>query len=239
MPDPSRRPTASGRSTAAPLAAAARAGPVPTQASTSVSSPLRNRWQRTPPVPRPLAGYSANGVTFTAPGSVPGSAVLDPETRDDDGRVVRLEGAEQDNVLAGGDADAGHAAAGAALRAHRPAPKCSSWASEVTKQSSSSPLRSSTAPTTSSPSARRMTSHASRLPSTSGFTRLTTPVAGAERDARRSRSSSEVEREHPLAGLERQELADRRAALQVRVVGGRRQRGQVEHVEPHAAGRGW
>ena len=74
-PEPSRRPFASGRSTAAPLARPPRAGPGPAQANTSVSSPLRKRWQRTPPVPRPLAGYSANGVTLTAPGSVPGSAV--------------------------------------------------------------------------------------------------------------------------------------------------------------------
>ena len=35
------------------------------QASTRASSPLRNRWQRTPPVARPLAGYSRYGVTFT------------------------------------------------------------------------------------------------------------------------------------------------------------------------------
>src|SRR6188472_2873336 len=78
-PDPSRRPFAGGRSTAAPLDAAARAGPGPAHANTRVSSPLRKRWQRTPPVPRPLAGYSPNGVTLTAPGSVPGSAVLDPD----------------------------------------------------------------------------------------------------------------------------------------------------------------
>ena len=44
-----------------------RAGAGPAQASSRVSSPLRKRWQRTPPVARPLAGYSANGVTLTAP----------------------------------------------------------------------------------------------------------------------------------------------------------------------------
>ena len=52
--------------------------------------------------------------------------------------------------------------------------KWSSWASELMKQSSSSPVRSSTAPTTSSPSLSPITSHSS-LPSTSGLTRFTTP----------------------------------------------------------------
>src|SRR5690606_24036664 len=78
-PDPSRRPLASGSSTGAPLLAAARAGPGPAQAATNASSPLRKRWARTPPVARPLAGYSVKGVTLTAPGSVPGRAVDEPE----------------------------------------------------------------------------------------------------------------------------------------------------------------
>src|SRR6476659_156768 len=78
-PDPSRRATGSGRSTAAALAAAARGGAAPAHANTSMSSPLRKRWQRTPPVARPLPGYSANGVTLTDPASVPGSAVPEPE----------------------------------------------------------------------------------------------------------------------------------------------------------------
>src|SRR5689334_9904796 len=78
VPEPSRRPVASGRSTGAPLAAAAIAGAVPAHAKTRVSSPLRNRWHRTPPVARPFAGYSPNGVTLTAPASVPGRAVDAP-----------------------------------------------------------------------------------------------------------------------------------------------------------------
>src|SRR5215218_8759997 len=78
MPLPSRRPTAGGRSTGDPLAAAARAGAAPAQANTNASSPLRKRWQRTPTVARPLPGYSSNGVTLTAPGSVPGRAVDEP-----------------------------------------------------------------------------------------------------------------------------------------------------------------
>ena len=43
VPEPSRLPVAGGSSTATPLAAAARAGVPPAQASTRVSSPLRNR----------------------------------------------------------------------------------------------------------------------------------------------------------------------------------------------------
>ena len=68
-----------GQVDGAPLAAAALAGAAPAHAKTRASSPLRKRWQRTPPVARPLGGYSENGVTFTAPGSVPGSAVEEPE----------------------------------------------------------------------------------------------------------------------------------------------------------------
>ncbi len=64
VPDPSRRTSGAGRVRATPLVAAAR-GRGPTQPSTSVSSPRRKRWQRTPPVARPLAGYSSKGVTLT------------------------------------------------------------------------------------------------------------------------------------------------------------------------------
>ena len=56
VPDPSRRASAAGRGTGLPLGAAAMAGAGPAQASSRASSPLRNRWQRTPPVARPLAG---------------------------------------------------------------------------------------------------------------------------------------------------------------------------------------
>src|SRR3954451_537885 len=175
-PDPSRRPVGSGRSTAAPLAADARAGPSPAHANTRVSSPLRKRWQRTPPVPRPLAGYSANGVTLTAPGSVPGSAVLEPDevtttaessTSNAPKNTTDCFGASRTPAMPPPERPWGRTA---------PAAKCSSCASEVTKQSSSSPVLSSTAPTTSSPSASRITSQASRFPSTSGLTRLTTPA---------------------------------------------------------------
>ena len=87
---------AAGRSTGAPLSAAASAGAAPAHAKTSSSSPLRNRWQRTPPVARPLAGYSENGVTFTDPASVPGSAEADPETVTTT-RSLRLERGERDH----------------------------------------------------------------------------------------------------------------------------------------------
>src|SRR5918994_626506 len=80
VPDPSRRPVGGGRVIGTPLAAAAIAGAAPAQARRSVSSPRRNRWQRTPAVARPLAGYSVYGVTFTEPGCVPGRAVDDPAT---------------------------------------------------------------------------------------------------------------------------------------------------------------
>ena len=110
-----RRPP--GSSTGAPLAAAARAGAVPAQAKTRASSPLRNRWQRTPPVARPLAGYSENGVTLTRAGLGAGQRRRGAGGRDHDRALgcVRVDRAEPRHPLARGDPDAGHAAAGAAL----------------------------------------------------------------------------------------------------------------------------
>ena len=105
-----------------PASVAPRAGPGPAQASTSTSSPLRNRWQRTPPVARPLGGYSAYGVTFTVTAAVPGSAPALPATvttTGSAGTVARVHGAEPDHRGAGGQPDPGHAARGPALRAHR------------------------------------------------------------------------------------------------------------------------
>ncbi len=220
---------ASGRSTGAPLAAAARAGACPAQAKTRVSSPLRKRWQRTPPVARPLAGYSPNGVTLTAPGSVPGSAVDEPDAVTTTGRR-----------------------AGRARRTRPPtrprpsrmpamppperpcgrtpsAPKCSSWASEVTKQSVSSPVASSTAPTTSSPSLSGITSHSSR-PRDLGVDPLDHALAGAEREPG-TVGGERGQGQRPLARLEGEHLAERQPALQVRVVGGGGSARQVEHAE--------
>src|SRR5690242_16996274 len=80
-PEPSRRESGTaGSATGTPLGAAATGGAAPAQARISPSSPLSSRWQRTPPVARPLPGYSANGVTLTVPASVPGSAPDDPAT---------------------------------------------------------------------------------------------------------------------------------------------------------------
>jgi len=80
VPEPSRLPTGSGSSTGPPEAVTPAAGPGPAQAMTSASSPFRNRWQRTPPVARPLPGYSCSGVTLTLPAAVPGSAPARPAT---------------------------------------------------------------------------------------------------------------------------------------------------------------
>ena len=66
--------------TGLPVSVAPSAGAAPAQAMTSVSSPLRNRWQRTPPVARPLPGYSCSGVTLTLSPAAPGSAPVLPAT---------------------------------------------------------------------------------------------------------------------------------------------------------------
>ena len=155
---PARWPRAARREQ--PLAADARAGARPAQAKTRVSSPLRKRWQRTPPVARPLAGYSLNGVTFTAPGSVPGSAVEDPET------VTTTDSSgpdrpEPDDVFAGGQLDAGDAATGPPLRAAPRSAEVEQLGVGGDEAEVSSPVASSTAPTTSSSSLSAITSHSS------------------------------------------------------------------------------
>src|SRR5580692_6533510 len=68
------------RSTMTPDSVAASTGGGPIQAWIRPSSPLRKRWQRTPPVARPLAGYSVNGVTLTDAPPVPGRAPDRPAT---------------------------------------------------------------------------------------------------------------------------------------------------------------
>jgi hypothetical protein len=121
-----------------------------------------------------LPGYSANGVTFTDPATVPGSAVLDPETVT---TTVLWSGVKAPKNTTSAPAASRTPAIPPPVRPcgrTPPAGKCSSCASLVTKQSSSSPVVSSTAPTTSSPSASRISSQASLLTS-SGLTRFTTP----------------------------------------------------------------
>ncbi len=71
-----------------PAAVAPWAGPAPAQASTSTSSPLRNRWHLTPPVARPLAGNSAYGDTFTLAAAEPGSAPVLPAAVTTTGSVL-------------------------------------------------------------------------------------------------------------------------------------------------------
>src|SRR6516164_6133044 len=80
VPEPSRRPCMPERSTGTPASVAPRAGPGPAQAAIRPPSPLRKRWQRTPPVARPFGGYSAKGVTLTLAAPVPGSAPDLPAT---------------------------------------------------------------------------------------------------------------------------------------------------------------
>ena len=106
-----------GSGTGLPLAAAAMAGAGPAQASSRESSPLRNRWQRTPPVARPLAGYCRNSVTLTEPASVPGRARDVPDTVATTASARRYR-AEVDDTRADAEFDAGHAASRAALRSY-------------------------------------------------------------------------------------------------------------------------
>src|SRR5215472_12681620 len=80
VPEPSRLPCMPDRSTGTPASVAPSAGPGPAQAMTRRSSPLRKRWQRTPPVALPFGGYSANGVTLTLATDAPGSAPTRPAT---------------------------------------------------------------------------------------------------------------------------------------------------------------
>ena len=118
------------------------------------------------------------------------------------------------------------------------AAKCSSWASVVTKQSASSPVASSTAPTTSSPSSSRMTSHVVPVGEDLGVDPLDDAVPGAEREAGPlGRSAVSASARSPR--LERQELADRGAALQVRVRWRWRAARAGRARRAGAAGRGW
>ena len=182
-----------------------------------MSSPLRNRWQRTPPVARPLRGYSANGVTLRDAGLGAGQRVgrarevtttaLAPD---------RVHGAEEHRGARRASLMPAMPPAARPCGRTAEAGKRSSCASEVMKTRSSSPSRSSTAPTTSSPSLSAMTSHSSPVRRVVGGDPLDDALRGAEGERRATSAASEHDRRPVLALLQRRRLAsgappDRRA----------------------------
>ncbi len=227
-----------GRSTGEPLAAAAFAGAGPTKATVIWSSPRRKAMAPHAARPAPLARVLAEIRDLHAAGLGAGKRVRRARHGHDD--VVGRPGRPSRRTRPYSPGRAG------CLRCRRPsAPAAgradagnrSSCASLVTNTNSSSGSRSSTAPTTAS-SSRRMTSHESRLDSTSGCTRLTTPRAVPRARPRRV-GLSEVKVTGRSPGLEGEELRDRRTALEVGRVGRRRQYRKVEHPElDQSAGRG-
>ena len=95
---------------------------------------------------RPLPGYSEKGVTFTAPGSVPGKAVDEPLAVTTTASspmvkapklITRAPGESRMPAMPPPERPCGRTP---------DAGKCKSCPSEAMKQSSSSPVRSSTAP---------------------------------------------------------------------------------------------
>ena len=140
-------------------------------AATRVVSPLRKRWHLTPPVARPLVGYSARGVTLAPPVALPNSESDAPATV----TTMSCPGStppKNTTLAPSASLTPATPPPSRPCGRTRPAEKCSRCASEVTKARCGAV--SSTALTTSSPSSRRITSHES-LPITSGLTRLTTP----------------------------------------------------------------
>ena len=119
-------------------------GAAPAQAKTRVSSPLRKRWQRTPPVAAALGGVlgerrhlDRRRARCRAARSTSRTTVT---TTDD----CRVERAEPGHRLAGRRAGRRRCRRRSGPAGRTPsAPKCSSWASVVTKQSVSSPVASS------------------------------------------------------------------------------------------------
>ena len=227
-PEPSRRPTASGRSTGAPLAAAARAGRGSGPREDELSSPLRKRWQRTPPVARPLAGYSANGVTLTEPASVPGSAVEDPATVTTTASAG-VERAERHDLLAGGEPDAGHAATGAPLRPHLGGREVQQLG--VAGDEAESLLAGAQLDRADDLVAVLERDDVPVVPAERlRVDPLHHALPGAEREARGSRGRA-GQRQQPARRLEGEELADRRPPCRWGSLAVRRQRRQVEHAE--------
>ena len=200
-------------------------------ATRRVSSPLRNRWQRTPPVPRPLPGYSANGVTLTRPASVPGRASDEPDTVTTTLSAPASTAPKKTDPRTGREPDAGDAAAGAPCGRTPEAGKRSSWASEVTNTSSSSSLRelepADDLVAVVEPDDVPGVAVAEHL----GLDPLDDAALGCRAPARASPSASDVSVTARSPGSSDEELGDRCAALQLGRVRRRRQRRQVEHVE--------
>ena len=178
------------------------AGPGPAQASTSTSSPLRNRWQRTPPVARPLAGYSSKGVTLTRPGRRAGQGAGAAGHGDHD-RLAAVPDCRRPGRprRTRSPTRAGASLIPAMPPAARPcgrtaaAPKRSSCASLVTKTSSSVLVASSTAPTTWSPSLSAITSNSSRCRAVRGDP-LHHALAVPQREPGGRAGPARAEREH-------------------------------------------
>ena len=120
-PDASRLAPPSGSWRAEPSVPTARAGERPTQARCSASSPFRKRCARTPPVARPLAGNSVNGLTLALPGSVPSRVSLLAAIVTTTASAAASAGMPVKWMTCAPDAevDARHAAGRTPLRPHR------------------------------------------------------------------------------------------------------------------------
>ncbi len=130
-----------------------------------MSSPLRKRWTRTPPVARPFTGYSSKAVTFAVPGAVPGKAPFVPAmVTTTAAGVVRANGTEVDHFVAGRKLDAGHATGRTSLGGRTlEALNRSNWACRVTKTRSTLSSCAGSTASTESLSFRAMISQSSRF----------------------------------------------------------------------------
>ena len=182
-PEPSRRGSSGGRSTGTPLAAAARAGVGPAQARARGGPRPRNRWQRTPPVARPLRGVLLEGGDLGGARLGAGRASDGPATVTTTASAAGST-APKKTTRRPGELDAGHAAGRAALGTHRRGREAEQLGVVVMKTRSSSPVRSSTAPTTTSPSLRPMTSKSSLVGRVVRHDPLDDALLGAQRQPR-------------------------------------------------------
>ena len=165
---------------------------------------------------RPLPGYSAKGVTLTAPGSVPGSAVDEPlavTTTDD----VGVERAEPHDGLTGAELDAGHAATAAALGAHAGGAEVQQL--RVGADEAQLLVAGAQLDRADHLVAVLEADHVPLVPAEDlGVHPLHHALPGAEREAGPV-GAQRAQREHPLAVLERAHQVEGQPALEVRVVG--------------------